>query len=70
MCADFCRILLAPGLDKTFFIDGQLAIIAGSITMSLPPCLARRTLEGQDRVYYCAYPQHHSQDDLVTPELC
>jgi hypothetical protein len=32
--------------------------------------LARRTLEGQDRVYYCAHPQHHSQDDLVTPEIC
>jgi hypothetical protein len=36
----------------------------------LPPCLARRYLENEPEVYFCAHPMHHSDGDRVTAEIC
>jgi hypothetical protein len=36
----------------------------------LPPCIARRFLPDEPGVYYCAHPQHHSEHERVTAEVC
>src|SRR5260370_24113003 len=38
--------------------------------MELPPCPARRHFEQETDVFFCAHPQHHVQDNLVTAEIC
>jgi hypothetical protein len=38
--------------------------------MDLPPCHSRRSLAPESRVYFCAHPDHHSRDGLVTAEMC
>jgi hypothetical protein len=38
--------------------------------MTLPPCPARRLLESESGVFYCAHPLHHSEDDRVTAPVC
>jgi hypothetical protein len=38
--------------------------------MNLPPCLARRWLGLDSPVYFCAHPEHHSPNHLVSPEMC
>lgn len=38
--------------------------------MILPPCHSRRALPEESDVYFCAHPQHHSEDNLVTLQNC
>lgn len=38
--------------------------------MSLPPCSARRYFEPASAEYFCAHPDLHSQDQLVTAAIC
>ncbi len=38
--------------------------------MSLPACHSRRYFEGESAVFFCAHPQLHAKDNLVTPEIC
>jgi hypothetical protein len=38
--------------------------------MPLLPCPARRVLEGETGVYFCAHPQMHALDQRVSPEVC
>ncbi len=38
--------------------------------MAVPPCHSRRSLEGQSNLYFCAHPLLHSNNQLVTEEVC
>jgi hypothetical protein len=38
--------------------------------MGLPPCPARRSLDGEHNRYFCAHPLFHSTTGLVTGEVC
>ena len=38
--------------------------------MDLPPCHSRRAFAGETALFFCAHPNHHSQDNLVTSEVC
>jgi hypothetical protein len=38
--------------------------------MDLPPCHSRRALAPDGRVFFCAHPQVHSRENLVTAEVC
>jgi hypothetical protein len=38
--------------------------------MNLPSCHSRRSLESREDVFFCAHPNHHSEDSLVTKEIC
>jgi hypothetical protein len=38
--------------------------------MDLPPCHSRRSFAGETAAFFCAHPNHHSLDNLVTTEVC
>ena len=38
--------------------------------MDLPPCHSGRSFAGEAAVFFCAHPNHHSQENLVSPEVC
>jgi hypothetical protein len=38
--------------------------------MNLPPCHSRRIIDANSTQYFCAHPQHHSKDNVVTLEIC
>ena len=38
--------------------------------MDLPPCHSRRSFAGETSAFFCAHPEHHSRDNVVTPETC
>jgi hypothetical protein len=38
--------------------------------MSLPACHSRRLFDGESAVFFCAHPQLHAKDNLVTAEVC
>ena len=38
--------------------------------MTLPPCPARRLLESESGVFYCAHPRVHALEQRVTAEVC
>jgi len=38
--------------------------------MSLPPCHSRRELPNEPTTFFCAHPQVHANNQLVTAEIC
>jgi hypothetical protein len=38
--------------------------------MALPACHSRRLFDGEESLFFCAHPQLHAKDNLVTPEIC
>jgi hypothetical protein len=38
--------------------------------MHLPPCHSRRDVASAKEIFFCAHPQMHVQNQLVTPAIC